>query len=335
MAKHLFFFFLFFLLLFWNKTEKNNSFIHDPNAIIPKTIHYVWLGSKELPDAVKEAIASWKKHQPDFQIKRWDEEHCDINSNPFIKGAYQEKAYNFASDYCRVKALQEGGIYFDTDMVLKAPISPLLDEPLILTLQLRDTLSASFMAVVPNHPFVNALKENYEKRTKFSWARNGNAPMTWNSIFKQLFSLATIDVKREKGKYHIYDPTILMYDFNDGRNIAEHLFAAGSQTAQKSAYYQGFKKFYLNDFALYFPKTKLYFVFLDDTEGYFYDLKNSAKQKNIRYLFKNNILSLLYESKQEHFMCHNKKCDPLPYPPQKALFFFNKYRHLLSVFYLI
>lgn len=40
--------------------------------MIPKIIHYVWLGGGAKTPSVKRCIASWKKAMPDYQIKEWN-----------------------------------------------------------------------------------------------------------------------------------------------------------------------------------------------------------------------------------------------------------------------
>ena len=48
---------------------------------------------------------------------RWDETNFDINSNIYVKEAYENKKYAFVTDYVRLYALyNEGGIYMDTDV---------------------------------------------------------------------------------------------------------------------------------------------------------------------------------------------------------------------------
>ena len=84
--------------------------------MIPKKIHYVWVGGKEKPNDIKKCIKSWKKHLKDYEIKEWNESNFDINSHPFTKGAYAAKKWAYVSDYIRMYALyNEGGIYLDTD----------------------------------------------------------------------------------------------------------------------------------------------------------------------------------------------------------------------------
>lgn len=85
--------------------------------MIPKIIHYCWFGGSSLPKSAEKCIASWKKHFPDYTIKRWDETNYDVNIIHYTRDAYAAKKYAFVSDYARLDILnREGGIYFDTDV---------------------------------------------------------------------------------------------------------------------------------------------------------------------------------------------------------------------------
>lgn len=107
--------------------------------MIPKIIHYVWLGGGAKTPSVKRCIASWKKAMPDYQIKEWNESNFDLDSVVWTKEAIQKKKWSLASDYIRHYAIYtEGGIYMDTDvMVYKS-----FDE----------FLNFSFFTSVENHP---------------------------------------------------------------------------------------------------------------------------------------------------------------------------------------
>lgn len=95
--------------------------------MIPKVIHYCWFGGNPLPNSVKQCIKSWQKFCPDYEIKRWDESNFDVNSHPFMKKAYEEKAWAFVSDYARLKIVYDnGGIYLDTDVELVKSLDSLL-----------------------------------------------------------------------------------------------------------------------------------------------------------------------------------------------------------------
>lgn len=90
--------------------------------MIPKKIHYCWFGGKPLTDEVKAYIATWQQHFPDFEIKQWDESNFDVNRLLYTRQAYFAKKYAFVSDVARLHALvTEGGLYFDTDILVKKP----------------------------------------------------------------------------------------------------------------------------------------------------------------------------------------------------------------------
>lgn len=98
-----------------------------------KYIHYCWFGNNPLPKFTKKCIKSWQKFLPDYEIKCWNESNVDLNECSFIKEAYEQKKWAFVADYARTKALYEyGGIYFDTDVLIKKDISFLLDNPTFL-----------------------------------------------------------------------------------------------------------------------------------------------------------------------------------------------------------
>ena len=85
--------------------------------MIPKIIHYCWLGGKPLPKSAEKCIASWKKYLPDYDIKRWDESNFDVNAIPYTREAYAACKFAFVSDYARFWILYHyGGVYFDTDV---------------------------------------------------------------------------------------------------------------------------------------------------------------------------------------------------------------------------
>ena len=85
--------------------------------MIPKKIHYCWFGGNPLPKTAIKCINSWKKFCPDYEIIEWNEKNFDINSNNFVKEAYENKKYAFVSDYVRLYVMYNyGGIYMDTDV---------------------------------------------------------------------------------------------------------------------------------------------------------------------------------------------------------------------------
>ena len=98
--------------------------------MIPKIIHYIWLGGAPLPELAERCIASWKEHMPSWQIVRWDESNFDIAAAPlYVRQAYEARKFAFVSDYVRLWALEQfGGVYLDTDVTVLKSYEPLLND---------------------------------------------------------------------------------------------------------------------------------------------------------------------------------------------------------------
>lgn len=85
--------------------------------MIPKIIHYVWVGNNTKPKLVLDCIESWKKYCPDYEIIEWNDDILSQTDNAYVKEAYEHKKWAFVSDYIRLYALyHHGGFYFDTDL---------------------------------------------------------------------------------------------------------------------------------------------------------------------------------------------------------------------------
>lgn len=83
-----------------------------------------------MPKLVEECIASWRKHMPDWEYRRWDETNFDIASAPlYVQQAYEAQKYAFVSDYVRLWALEQyGGLYMDVDFKVYRPFDDLMDK---------------------------------------------------------------------------------------------------------------------------------------------------------------------------------------------------------------
>lgn len=94
--------------------------------MIPKIIHYCWFGGSPLPKEARRCIESWKTYCPDYVIKEWNENNFDFSRCAYASQAYEAKKWAFVSDYARFRILlDEGGLYFDTDVELLKPIDPI------------------------------------------------------------------------------------------------------------------------------------------------------------------------------------------------------------------
>lgn len=145
--------------------------------MIPKIIHYVWLGNGEKSEVVNHCIESWEKILPDYQIMLWDESTYDLSTAPnFVKEAYQAKKWAFAADYVRLWALNKyGGIYLDTDVEVRKPLDEFLQNRFFIETQtfwvdlnkhkkeLRTNLSITVIGSEKGHPFLTDCLNYYDK----------------------------------------------------------------------------------------------------------------------------------------------------------------------------
>ena len=92
--------------------------------MIPKIIHFVWVGDQPKSDLVLKCIATWKKYLPDYEIVEWGNDAFTKIENIYAQQAYENKKWAFVSDYLRLHALKYfGGFYFDTDLEITSDIS--------------------------------------------------------------------------------------------------------------------------------------------------------------------------------------------------------------------
>jgi hypothetical protein len=96
--------------------------------MIPKIIHYVWVGNGEKPELAHRCIASWKRYLPSYQIIEWGNSSLVDIKVEYVHAAFRMKKWAFVSDYLRLYALYKfGGFYFDTDLEVTANLDRFLD----------------------------------------------------------------------------------------------------------------------------------------------------------------------------------------------------------------
>jgi len=133
--------------------------------MIPKIIHYVWVGGNELDDMAKRCIASWKKYCPDYEIIQWNESNFDIDSFRFARDAYEAKKFAHVSDVIRLYALvKRGGIYLDTDVEILKPLDCLLDCNAFIGFENESSLATCLIACREEFEPIKKLLEEYHNR---------------------------------------------------------------------------------------------------------------------------------------------------------------------------
>ncbi len=133
--------------------------------MIPKTIHYCWFGRGKFSSEIEMCIASWKKFCPDYEIKEWNEDNAPMNK-PWVRDAYKHHKYAFMADYVRFWVLYNyGGVYMDTDMLLRGSLDPFLCHNCFMGREDSDNANMAIMGAVKRFDFCRICLEQYDSST--------------------------------------------------------------------------------------------------------------------------------------------------------------------------
>ncbi|ANE46255.1 glycosyl transferase [Paenibacillus swuensis] len=132
---------------------------------IPRVIHYCWFGRGEKTGKIARCMKSWQKHLGDYTLMEWNEDNFDLNTNRYVKEAYEARKYAFVSDYVRLHALYtHGGIYMDTDVEVLQPLDRFLTHEAFSGFEDEQFASSSLMGAAAGHPWIAELMEYYGDR---------------------------------------------------------------------------------------------------------------------------------------------------------------------------
>lgn len=195
--------------------------------MIPKIIHYVWVGHNPKSPLIKECIATWHKKLPDYQIIEWNEDNFDMHENRYIEQAYAAKKWAFVSDYIRARAIYEqGGIYLDTDVRVIDDFDSLLANRAFIGFENHDYLSAAIFGAEKQHPFIKDILDYYQDLDFNFDAQNqmaGVNSLSVTDIVKDKYGLQTGNFEQElKDGLHVYPDGILCNPSRNSKSI--HLF---------------------------------------------------------------------------------------------------------------
>lgn len=205
--------------------------------MIPKKIHYIWVGNNPKSQLIQECLATWQKKLPDYQIIEWNEQNFDMHENRYIEQAYAAKKWAFVSDYIRARVIYEqGGIYLDTDVRVLAKLDGLLSDRAFIGFENHDYLSAAIFGAEAGHPWIKDIIAYYQDRD-FNFDQNdqlaGVNSLSVTDILSQHYGL-------KKGNYeqilpsgiHVYPDGILCNPSAKSKTI--HLFTGTWMSGQHS-----------------------------------------------------------------------------------------------------
>ena len=190
--------------------------------MIPKKIHYVWLGKGNKNERILKCIESWKKHMPDYEIIEWNETNLPKINNFFCQ-AYENKKWAFASDVARLFILYNyGGIYMDTDVELYKPLDEFLNQDGFIGFEDKHYLSTATIGSIPKNPVIKTILDLYSSidfKKYDIWTDyikyQETSPCIYTNIFELLGLERDIDKEQHIKHFSIY-PRNYFHTQNEG-----------------------------------------------------------------------------------------------------------------------
>jgi hypothetical protein len=136
-------------------------------SIIPKIIHWNWLGPDKIPNNTLEIMKSWNILKNEGWIENkitWDTLPNEVKI-PWVRQAYEAKKYASASDYIRLWQIYiNGGFYFDTDVEVKKsfPLEFISNHNIILGIQYDKYLECGAFGASKGNKYIKKIMEWYE-----------------------------------------------------------------------------------------------------------------------------------------------------------------------------
>ena len=178
--------------------------------MIPKKLHYVWLGGAPIPQEYQRYIDGWRDMMPDWEIVRWDETNFDIEGScDYCRQAYQAKRWAFVSDYVRVKVLYEhGGIYLDTDEEMIRPLDKFAMHDAFFGMEAGKLIGGQVFGCERGHKLMKVLMDDYDNRA-FVCRGNQDTTVIGNHIARVL--MGVYPQFRPTDKLHELESDVFVY----------------------------------------------------------------------------------------------------------------------------
>lgn len=172
--------------------------------MIPKIIHYVWVGNNEKPEIVLKCIESWKKYCPDYEIIEWNNDSLKEIDNKYVSQAFECKKWAFVSDYLRLYALKNfGGFYFDTDLEITNSLDEFLDKDFVTGFEEFNGKVAPITALMGAKKDSKIISDLLSEYDDIDFIKNGKMDTTTNvtritKYFEKKFNYTSKNKSDEK-----------------------------------------------------------------------------------------------------------------------------------------
>lgn len=194
--------------------------------MIPKKVHYIWLGGKPKDKLTEICLLTWKDKMPEYEFIEWNENNLDLDKiskeNEYFAECRKRNLYAFMADYLRIKILYEqGGIYIDTDVQAIKSLNPLLDKELILGYEectidkVNKQIGTGLIAAEQGNWFIEKIYNYYNNEIMNT--SNFIIPVIMTEIYSKLSN-------EEKSKIEIFPKEYFSpYDSGGGKRFKQEL----------------------------------------------------------------------------------------------------------------
>ncbi len=207
--------------------------------MIPKKVHYIWLGGKPKDKLTEICLLTWKDKMPEYEFIEWNETNLDLDKISkeceYFAECRKRKLYAFMADYLRIKILYEqGGIYIDTDVQAIKSLNPLLDRDLMLGYEectidiVNKQIGTGFIAAEKGNWFIKKIYDFYNKEIMQS--EDYIIPVIMTNIYNKLST-------EEKEKIEILPMEYFSpYDSGGGKKFADSLITENTYVIHTPAF---------------------------------------------------------------------------------------------------
>lgn len=174
--------------------------------MIPKKLHYIWLGGGQMSTMMKDCMSTWAKVCPDYEIVKWDETNYDISKSHIVEQALKSKNWALAADVMRADILyKHGGIYLDTDIELLKSFDNLLHHSFFIGYEKKQWANNAVIGAEPNCQIFDTVLKAYHYDEQIHKDSNLMAVYSYSMAIQHLYNLVP------NGKTIVLDSGIAVY----------------------------------------------------------------------------------------------------------------------------
>jgi len=154
--------------------------------MILRKIHYCWYGGTPEDPLMQRCLASWSRHMPGWEIKRWDERNTPVHFR-FMRTVQKNKSWAKMSDFMRLLALYlEGGVYMDTDVEVIRPFDELLRFSAFVGIETGEPVVCNAVFGAERaHPFILQCLHNLLRTCDGTEPANVTGPILLTSLLRR------------------------------------------------------------------------------------------------------------------------------------------------------